>query len=85
MSLPNVAVINFSSHLSDQSVQEAIRAVNRQVLEDFAPLWGSGRVLRLHAPSFDPADPDTLMEDPVAATGVMYLVDQATLRRVTVG
>lgn len=79
MSLPSISVINFSSHLNDQDVQEAIRAVNRQVLEDFAPIWGSGRVLRLHAPSYDPAHPDTLMEDPVRGSSVVYLVDQATL------
>lgn len=79
MSLPTIALVNFSSHVGDQRVQEAIRAVNRQVLEDFAPVWGSGRVMRLHAPAFDPADPDTLMEDPIGASAVVYLVDQATL------
>lgn len=79
MSLPSISVINFSSILNDQDVQEAIRSVNRQVIEDFVPLWGNGRILRLHAASYDPAHPDTLAEDPVRGSAVVYLVDQATL------
>ena len=79
MSLPSISVINFSPHLGDQDVQEAIRAINRQVLEDFVPMWGNGRVLRLHAPSYDPAHPDILTEDPVRGSAVVYLVDEASL------
>ena len=29
MSLPSIAVVNFSNQLTDQQVQEGIRAVNR--------------------------------------------------------
>jgi hypothetical protein len=79
MSLPSIAVINFTSTLNDQAVQDAIRAVNRQVLEDFVPLWGCGRVLRLQAVDFNPADPDTLAPQKVAADSAMYLVDEASL------
>lgn len=79
MSLPSIAVINFSPDLTDQDVQEAIRAVNRKVTEDFIPIWGGGRTLRLHAADFDPMDPDALDEEQVQADSVMYLVDEATL------
>jgi hypothetical protein len=79
MSLPSIAVINFTSTLNDQAVQDAIRAVNRQVLEDFVPTWGYGRVLRLQAVDFNPADPDTLAPQKVPADSVMYLVDEASL------
>lgn len=79
MTQPSIAIINFSMHLSDQAVQEAIRAVNRQIVEDFAPIWGAGRMLRLHAAGFDPTDPDSLEEEPVQADSVIYLVDQPTL------
>lgn len=79
MSLPSIAIINFSLHAGDQEVQDAIRAVNRQIVEDFVPIWGQGRILRLHASSFDPADPDTFPEEPVQADSVIYLVDQPTL------
>src|SRR5262245_38030748 len=79
MSLPSMAVINFTSTLNDQAVQDAIRAVNRQVLEDFAPIWGYGRVLRLQAVDFNPADPDSLAPQKVPAESAMYLVDEASL------
>jgi hypothetical protein len=74
-----MAVINFSSNLSDSDVQEAIRAVNRQVVEDFMPIWGAGYSLKLHAASFDPSDEATLLEEEVRADSVMYLVDEATV------
>jgi hypothetical protein len=79
MSLPSIAVINFTSTLNDQAVQDAIRAVNRQVVEDFAPIWGHGRLLKLVAVDFNPADPDTLAPQKVPADSAMYLVDEASL------
>jgi hypothetical protein len=39
MSLPNISIINFSPQLSDQAVQDTIRVVNRQIVEDFVPIW----------------------------------------------
>jgi hypothetical protein len=79
MSLPSIAVINFTSTLNDQTVQDAIRAVNRQVLEDFVPIWGYGRQLQLHAVDFQPANPDTLAPQKVPADSAMYLVDEGSL------
>src|SRR6266446_9268134 len=79
MSLPSIAVINFTSTLNDQVVQKAVRAVNRQVMEDFAPTWGYGRVLRLQAVDFSPLDPDTLAPQKVSADSAIYLVDEASL------
>jgi len=79
MALPSISVINFASELDDRDIQNAIRSVNRQILEDFTPIWGSARELRLHAPSFNPADPDVLVEDPVRGESVVYLVDEASL------
>lgn len=79
MALPSISVINFTPELDDREVQNAIRSVNRQVLEDFAPIWGGARELRLHAPSFQPAAPETLTEDPIRGESVIYLVDAASL------
>lgn len=79
MSLPSISIINFSTNLFDDQVQEVIRAINRQVIEDFMPIWGSGRILRLHAPTFNIADEETLADDPVRGESVIYLVDEATL------
>lgn len=79
MSLPSISIINFSTNVTEQEAQDAIRAINRQVNEDYLPVWGHGRILRLHAPTFDPADPDTLAEDPVRGESVIYLVNEASL------
>ena len=78
MSLPDTAIINFSS-VSDRKAQRAIRAVNRQVTEDFTPIWGAGYISKLHGSRFDPAEAEILIEDPVAAEAVLYLVDQPNL------
>lgn len=78
MSLPSIAIINFSS-LSDQEVQQAIRTVNRQVTEDFMPIWGAGRICKLHAAKYGPGDEDQLSEDPVHAESVIYLIDEGSL------
>ena len=79
MSLPSIAVVNFSNQLTDQRVQEAIRAVNRQVVEDFVPIWGAGRICKIHEPVFDPADINTLANDPVFADSIIYIVDEGLL------
>lgn len=80
MSLPKISIINFSEGLSDREAQSVIRAVNRQVLEDFLPAWGVGRELILHASAFDPThDEDVLKEDNVRASAVLYLVNEGTV------
>jgi hypothetical protein len=78
MSLPSMSIINFS-RLREQAVLEGIRTVNRQVQEDFLPIWGNGRVLQLHAAAFDPAKPETLAEEPVRGESVLYIVDEPSL------
>ena len=78
MSLPTISVINFSS-LGDQEVQDAIRAVNRQVTADFIPIWGSGRLCVLHASAFDVADEDSLAEEPIRGDSVIYLINEGDL------
>jgi len=79
MSLPEISVINFSPKLKDFDVQEAIRAVNRQIAEDFMSIWGMGRSLVLHAATVDPADPSSLIAEPVRGSAVVYLLDESTL------
>ena len=45
-----ISVLNFSNGLvDDAALQSAIRAVNRQISEDFQPYWGFGAQLRLDA------------------------------------
>lgn len=79
MQLPSIAIINFSD-LQEQEVQDAVRAVNRQVTEDFLPLWGCGRLCKVYATSVDPKKEEELGEDPVNADGVIYLVNEGTVK-----
>src|SRR5262245_47860670 len=79
MPSPSLAVINFTTTLADKEVRKAIHAVNRQVEEQFRPIWGHDRTLQLHVPNFDLSDPETLAEEPVPADSVMYLVDESSL------
>lgn len=78
MNLPTIAIVNFSS-LDDQIVQDAIRAVNRQVVEDFMPIWGCGRICKLHEAAFQPNDEESLAEEQLRAESVIYLVNESSL------
>lgn len=78
MPSPTISVVNFSD-LADNEVQDAIRAVNRQIQEDFAPIWGAVWDLRLHGSSFDASNPDTLSEEFVQGEAVLYIVDESHL------
>ncbi len=82
MPCPVVSVINFSRALEWVEVHEALRALNRQVTDDFAPLWGSARAILPQPVSFDPDDPESLVEEPVAGAGIVYLLDEAGLHSV---
>jgi hypothetical protein len=43
-----ISVINHTNgQLTDADVQGAIRAINRQIAEDFAPYWGLGAEMSL--------------------------------------
>lgn len=42
-----ISVINRSESIADEQMQAAIRAVNRQISEDFSPYWGCSAQLRL--------------------------------------
>jgi len=73
-----ISVINWSRQLSDADVQRAIRAVNRQINDDFAPHWGFGARLRLEGKAgrqsrgFQPAD--------VRGDAVLYVHDIVRIR-----
>lgn len=80
MAIPDIAIINFSD-LDDADVQRAIRSVNRQVVEDFMPIWGAGYMCKLHAPQFDPMHlgETEIGEERIQAEAVVYLVNEATV------
>jgi hypothetical protein len=78
MEIPSIAVINFSG-LDNTEVKDAVRAVNRQIKEDFMPIWGCGRTCKLHDSNFVAVDMETLAEEQVNADSVIYLIDESTL------
>ena len=74
-----ISVINWSDgKLSDGALQRAIRAVNRQIVGDFAPYWGFGARLRLEGKTgtqkrgFQPVD--------MRGEAVLYVHDVVRIR-----
>lgn len=67
-----LSVINHT-RIPDAKVQEAIRAINRQIAGDFAPYWSMGAMLRLEGKSADRPDTNDLRD--MRGDGVIYLWD----------
>lgn len=85
MTLPDLAIINFSA-VSEGDARRAIRSVNRQVTDDFLPIWGSGYYCRLHHHSgadgtgaTQAQQPLLIEPDPIAADAAIFLVDRARI------
>jgi hypothetical protein len=68
-----ISLINRSKTIPDARVQEVIRAVNRQLKEDFEPYWQFGATLRLEGPTGKRMRIDNLSD--MRGDAVMYLVD----------
>jgi hypothetical protein len=67
-----ISVINHTAgELSDEDVHAAIRAITRQVLEDFQPYWSLGATLRLEGKSQVKPDPEKLAD--MRGDAVVYL------------
>ncbi len=72
-----ISVINLAQSLQPDVVRDAIRAINRQIAEDFQPYWHMSADLRLDGGDGD-SRPDDLSRN-LAARGeaVVYLIDDA--------
>jgi hypothetical protein len=73
-----ISVINCTNGLlSDDEVQKALRAVNRQITEDFAPYWNLNGMLRLEGRSAGRPD----YENPTDMQGeaIIYLWDESNI------
>lgn len=68
-----VSVINRSKTLQDAQLQATVRAVNRQIKEDFEPYWGFGGTLRLEGPIGKGLRFNSTAD--VRGDAVMYIVD----------
>lgn len=77
MDLPDLAIISFSD-VPERDVRTTIRAVNRQVMEDFLPIWGSGYYCKLHrrSGSSERSQPEIIEAETVHAAAAIYLVDR---------
>lgn len=73
-----ISVVNFSSSLSDEDVQRTIRAVNRQISEDFLPYWGLAATLRLEGRE-TAAKLDARTTSELHGDGIIYLADEANV------
>lgn len=81
MKLPPLAIVNFSS-LTDAVVKDGVEAVNCQIIKDFMPIWGMGRLLDIIVSNFDPFNLDSLVPEPLQTNCVLYLVDEASIVNV---
>ena len=68
-----ISVINRSQTISDEKVQEVIRAINRQIAQDFEPYWSFGATLRLEGPIGQQPSIRTLSD--MRGDAVLYLLD----------
>jgi hypothetical protein len=71
-----ISVINHTNgRLLDEQVQTAIRAINRQITEDFEPYWSLGALLRLEGRS-GPQPTKQALPD-MRGDAVLYLWDKS--------
>lgn len=70
-----ITVVNRSKTIADEQVLEAVRAINRQVKEDFEPYWSLGATLRLEGAVGSRVDKLKLPE--MRGDAILYLSDKA--------
>lgn len=68
-----ISVINMSK-IDDAELHQAVRAVNRQIREDFEPYWSFGATLRLEGHST--GKPDKILLPDMRGDAVLYVWDQ---------
>ena len=83
MTMPDLAIVNFSD-VPEGEARRAIRAVNRQVADDFLPIWGAGYYCKLHRQpcavrTDNESQPVILEPDPIPAEAAIFLVDRARI------
>ena len=68
-----ISLINHSEVITDEQVQQVIRAINRQLKEDFEPYWSFSATLRLEGPIGQ--RPSLSKFSDMRGDAVLYLVD----------
>lgn len=69
-----ISVINHTT-IQDDEIQATLRAINRQLAQDFEPYWSFGATLRLEGPVG--SKPDKIKTEEMRGDAVIYLWDQA--------
>ena len=70
-----ISVINHTDgKISDETVQKVVRAVNRQIAEDFEPYWSLGATLRLEGRGAE--KPDKVDLSDMRGDAILYLWDE---------
>lgn len=70
----NISIVNQSLLIGDDALQRVVRAINRQVQEDYASHWGRCATLRLEGNAGK--GPDKLRAAELRGDAVMYLWDK---------
>jgi phospholipase C len=69
-----ISVVNRSGSISDEELQGVVRAINRQIAEDFEPYWSFGAKVRLEGKIGK--DPDTESLQDLRGDAIIYLWDK---------
>ncbi|HEY3655286.1 MAG TPA: alkaline phosphatase family protein [Steroidobacteraceae bacterium] len=72
-----ISIVNRSKSIADATVQGVIRAINRQIAEDFEPYWSFGAMLRLEGSIGKEPDKDKLLE--LRGDAVIYIWDKTNM------
>lgn len=69
-----ISIVNRSRSIADDALQGVVRAINRQIAEDFEPYWSFGARLRLEGKIGKNPEKETLPE--LRGDAVIYLWDE---------
>ncbi len=73
-----ISTINRSTHLKDEDFLPVIRAINRQIQEDFYPYWSLNACLRLEGKIGRKVNRNSPAD--MRGDGVLYLADEADIK-----
>jgi hypothetical protein len=75
----NISIINHTNgQISDEELQTACRAINRQIQEDFVPYWSMSATLRLEGRSAE--EPNKIEVPDMRGDAVLYLWDKTDVK-----
>lgn len=70
-----ISVVNRTSCIADREIHRVVRAINRQISEDFEPYWAFGGRLRVEGPAGPDTDLKQLQE--LRGDAILYVLDSA--------